>query len=880
MSVSSGPYRSSIPFTNIQQILINDAAEGNIKLTLRISNETKTLRNNMEFGNFVYFTTGKGAVNTLSSDVNRLINIIKFNKQDSRKYYFSLNRKDFKFKAYIDKKAKEKIYNNITEKSFTLKKTDNLYAVVVSYREYKNTILIGNVCKEVILRNKVAPVDTKLYRLSETVANFGKKGTVWPGSAHTSNNKVMAGNTHLAEKHPFLTSQIVKNIKIKDLRVLGAAASLKFDSSVVTNNKITFFSPAVLSRNDEGVMHGTFSFDLRRYAEQNTKFGGFIKNIRALLSCVPIKDVRVYRKTVNFDSGANSLTPGKPVRCGIQETNSFVEVASLGSGLQILNIQNVNSREILTMSFVDDGAKDLSGGVLEYKVEVVASDLTVEAAKFIRDNLAVSVKTYSASGPGDWSPIINDYIAAANFMFGSSAFSQFPASTWKKNLMAMTAVANNSRDDRLKVLETIGLFVDKVSSLLETGSAISPKNINSKIYNSKKSAFLRIDKILENKYTIKNSKKIGLNYVDKVLLNKKTIIPTLAHQGLISRTDTEISKYSVNNPNALAVNKFGYLSPESVDLEEVSIDTTKLDLNQDDFTPLLRSNSSANGPLALERQKTPATNKNEILGLAGIGARPLNVKLNKLVVAESLVTPETIGSENYFSTTSKFVNDDSSSRAAVSGSSESILRGITKEERTLDSELVSNLVDRKTMGFRTSPTLSNRANINGSLALRKVNDNSEINSEINGVSNMINFDSLVRIEYLESYDPVMRTRKPNWKILDEQAFQRALDNNTTLLCKLARLTDTIDAPNPIGLEPLGSLFTIGVPTIKKRFTSYKRVLKDLTRTIAASDRTTGKNMYNSVEIYYSKNMPLADIPTATAAPRQGRTMRLSRNIGY
>ena len=188
MSVSSGPYRSSIPFTNIQQILINDAAEGNIKLTLRISNEAKTLRNNMEFGNFVYLTTDKGAVNILSSDVNRLINIIKFNKQDSRKYYFSLNRKDFKFKAYIDKKAKEKIYNNITEKSFTLKKTDDLYAVVVSYREHKGTILIGNVCKEVILRNKVVPVETKLYRLSETVSNFGRKGSVWPGSAHTSDN--------------------------------------------------------------------------------------------------------------------------------------------------------------------------------------------------------------------------------------------------------------------------------------------------------------------------------------------------------------------------------------------------------------------------------------------------------------------------------------------------------------------------------------------------------------------------------------------------------------------------------------------------------------------------------------------------------------------
>ena len=108
-----------------------------------------------------------------------------------------------------------------------------MYAVVASYREYKGRITLGNACSHAIVVDGRPPLSANIYRLAETMEGYGTQGSIWPGQVHRHEDKIMVGAFHTEQNHPSVVAEQVQNIKIKDYRVLTAAANLSLASTPV-----------------------------------------------------------------------------------------------------------------------------------------------------------------------------------------------------------------------------------------------------------------------------------------------------------------------------------------------------------------------------------------------------------------------------------------------------------------------------------------------------------------------------------------------------------------------------------------------------------------------------------------------------------------------
>jgi len=887
MPVSSGPYRNGIPFVSIQQISLDSlSGRRGLSVSLKISNEVDKIREQVEFGTVVYFTTSRQTAMLASTNGNILIGLITGNFRDTTKEYYSLSKNDFEYKAFIDPAKQKYIYHNVVEKEYKLQDAPDLYVVVASYREYKGQIALGNACYQAIVVEGRPPLSANLYRLKETVENYGMEGSIWPGPVHRHENKIMAGAFHTEQKHPVVSVQRVQNIKIKDYRILAAATNLSLAATPVVE-KSPLISRGFLSRNTEGIVHGNFSFDRLRYAQEQTRFGQTIQNREALLSCLRIDDVRIYRKRINNAATGNSLTPGKPSHCGIQETNGYIQVASLENGLEIVNTA-FSTAEILAMSFVDPGAASFNAGVLEYKIEIVATDLTIEAMTNIQNSLLAAASSLRPSQTDGWDALINEYLTAVQFIWGATATQVYSLPTWKKNLLALVATSNNNETDRQRVLETVQATVALLNDALAPGTAISsrPFSVRSKINNLTREPIIRTNVILETRYVLSDRKNVGLDYLDDVITRATSATPAVSYTGMISRTDSEISKYGVRNPDSISSNKYGYLSPAAVNLGDASLPTAQLELEQDAFLPLLVGTVSDSGKMTSVNQNSATTNRRNLLQRAGIGLTSVDASLSLLVQNPESVLPITIDARKYLSTDSPFNTDGAATRSNISGSETSIIRAKTSENEVFRSTVAEHLVGASILGFQ-SPVLVNQSSITGSMALKRVTQIQDTNASLNGISNTINFDSLTRIEYLHSFDPTLRVKQPMWKELDSATFEKIQNSNGTILCRLASVTNTLEGSALINLEPLGSLFIIGNPQTEKTFEGYKSVLGRLirsTRLVASKGVTIAEA--NQIEIYYSKDMVASTnnvinprTPQRSASP-MSTGQRTMRGSGY
>ena len=857
MSVSSGPYRNDIPFVSVQQILLDaPETERALNITLRVSNEVTKVPRQVEFGNVIYFTSNPQTALLASVSANALTELITSDVRDTIKQSYLLANKDFEYKAPVDPAKRQYVYHNISERTFKLQDVPNLYAVVASYREYKGRITLGNACSHAIVVDGRPPLSANLYRLAETVEGYGTQGSIWPGQVHRHEDKIMVGAFHTEQNHPSVVAEQVQNIKIKDYRVLTAAANLSLASTPVLEPS-PLFSPGFISRNAEGIVHGNFSFDRLRYAQEHTRFGQTIKNQEALLSCLKIDDVRIYRKRINSAGTGNSLTPVGLSCCGIQETNDYVQVASLGNGVEIVNTA-FSTDEILAMTFVDSDAARFNTGVLQYKVEVVATDLTIEAMTNIQTRLASAASKVLPLRIDGWSDLIDEYLTDVQFIWGAVATRVYSLYTWKKNLLALVAPANNNRADRERVLETIKGTIALINEAVAPGVSISdrPFNVRSKIDNVTREPVIRTNTVLETKYVLTNRQNVGLDYLDEMISRNTSATPAISYADMTSRVDSEITKYSVTSPNSVSSNKYGYLSPASVNLGEENLPTATLELEQDAFLPLLVSTVSDSGQVASINQNSVSTNRRDLLQHAGIGLGNIGASLASLVRNPDSVIPATINAEKYLSTGSPFNKDDAFKRSSISGSEVSIVQAPTAQDRIYDSNIADRLVGASVLGFQ-APSLINASSITGSMALKRATQVQDTNANLNGISNTINFDSLTRIEYLHSYDATLRARKPMWKQLDATTFEKIQSSNGTILCRLVRVTNTLEGSALINLEPLGSLFIIGRPQTESAPEGYKSVLARLVRSTRRV-ASTGVAIVeaNQVEIYYSKDMKI------------------------
>tara|TARA_Y100000593_G_scaffold38587_1_gene74717 strand:+ start:7859 stop:10681 length:2823 start_codon:yes stop_codon:yes gene_type:complete len=924
MAISPLMFESSqqIPFANLQQATLSYNAENEAVVKLQISNELAKLpspEQNIGFGNFVFLSTEKGTLDAMlyddtgHPDMSRLKTLIKGTKLSTsqvRNKEFLLTAQDFHFKTLMSSHDTErKIHQYVYSEESVLRDTkggsattgllvaahtqddeilgldsrevSSLYVLVASYRIVGEMCFIGNVSRETLLENNVSAATSHLYRLTTTMEGYGQQGDVWPGPIHTHHNLIMAGDYHTDEEHPALTPSVVENLKIQDLRFLSSARQLSFENVPAPYEDKPYFSPVTLSRNPSGEILGMFAFDLRSYVVQNARFGGLMKNPQALLSSVQLDDIKLYRRVASGGANSNALTPGTDMNLSEVTPAPFEYFASFKKGdVQLIQVPNLENEDILNIVFSDKAAAQLDMGVAEYRAEVLIADNTAEVLGNLRDMLQAGLRDYTAHltgrGNGDkiLEQLIDAYLATVNFIFGSLPFAEFSMLSWKKNLVALGAAANTNQADHLLVSNIVETFAAQISNVLKVGQAttsLSSKNYST-IYHPVQPGVLSGVHTFRQRYTLKNRKQVGFDYVGDYFSPSSGLLPTVSYEAMSERVSQEVTKYAVPNPNAASINTYGYMSPIQIRTgrKDHPISTMSVQVDTEALTGLLRDRVSPTIELAMEEQKSATTDIQESLAMAGIAVEPLEESLRELLFPDAQKLSEGVSSANYLSRTSRFVDDDTYVRARVSGSFDSILRKSTARSRRIFAAPLARAVFNKQMvQFQPVVKMTNRTILPGALAVAADNAAPTIEAKIDDVSKVINFDSLVRVEYLKSYDQRLGVLAPEWAALNEEIFKTALDAGRPLLCRLNRIEQTITANNILDLESLGTLFSLGPAQNATGRSTYTSVLKNIYDYVRNVDASANKEMRGHVEIYYASNIPL--VPHSPSPPSLSRT---------
>ena len=867
---ATGPYKRPVPFVTVQGITVNDNVDGeNLNISIEISNEVAKVPRLVQFSNYCLVHSDKRKFNSLVSNPSRLMRHIMGDKKNVRS--LALGKGDFQIKAALDAEKGTNIFNNTYSITRVVPRTGQLYVAVVSYIEHKESLLFGNITKEIILSKNQTPTNSYVYRLAETVSGYGKAGAIWPGAVHRHEGVFMAGNVHTAAKHPEVSQEVVVTTKIKDLRVLREAEGFSVIAGPNTSNT-SYLSPITLSRNVRGDVHGLFSLSHIDFARENSQFGSLIKNPASLLSATPLEDVVVYQKVVKEDTAGNALTPGRPSRCAITEVSTFKQVASLNNGVQLVN--RFNSNQILNFSFIDATAQEYQSNMLEYKVEIVLKDETQEAMRLTTQSLATALKIQESAqdslSPQQLKSLVDTYLSAVGYLLGPAAFETRSASSYQQNLLALI---NAGAEMRGQVIQLIRDFSVGVTEATQPTKNITygGSDYNSFIYRSKRDNTVRLTHTFQDKFKILYRKGIGLEYVDSTILNAGTPIPGISYPSLESRVTLEVEKYAINNPNAGSINKYGYLTPVAARLRDnpIVVPSTSLANSTKNFTGIIRSTIDTNPALSLEPAKSVSTNMVETLSQAGIGVKTNNISIVQIANATETQGEQTADSTNYLPTGSGFATVDTPQDFIVSGSSEVIAVSNVIPERLEASPLVNTMVNQTVTNFSVVSSIANQANIIGSIPLQKAREDANALLEADSMTNLVNFGSIVQIQYLSSYSQVMGIRQQNWELLTREIYERARAADASLWCRLVLMSETLNAPNLVRLEPLASLFVLGLAPQFQPQLDYQERFEQIRNNLQQTNSQALTSM-DSSDTLYAANIPMMmqAANTATLQPTE------------
>ena len=868
MSVSAGPYNRLIPFVGTDEVLINqDPTSDDLEITLQISNEIGQLSKKIiKFGNFVYLTKNASDAADLCMNSARLITMISEAAKEN-KFMFSLAAKDFETKQISlgPRGSLQHIHTQNYTTTLRAEMTPDLYLVVAAFRMYKNRISIGNVIRETLLQKKKTPTTLTLYRLAESVPGYGIEGSIWPGSAHREGKKLMAGNIHVAKKHPTLQSERVPNIKIKDMRILQAAAAIAPSYSTVKMG-VPCVSALEISRGSLGAANGMFSFDILNFMRINSALSGIMTNQDSILDSSTLDDVIIYQKKSGLNLKGNSLTPVPMLSCGLGKTNGFKKVASLNNSCEILDTAN-NGSAVQDISFIDTTIKGMSTGFVEYKVELLVSDRSKETIQGLINKMNLYTKqarekmidsptdTFNISLASILERMIDLYLKSLDYLYGEEIFGGSTLGYWRDNLVATTYSTSGSNRGKMNILKIVEDYTKDLNALIQrTGrSTSSSANFRSVMGMKKSDTVLTHRHDFADKLEIQGPPNVGMSYIDDIIPDQSAITPQISFDSYNTRAVEEINKYNISNPESKKVNKYGFLSPSFVGLGKKNIINTKaLVPDSSKFLPLVRSRLGDKEVQNNKPKNDDALNKLQILQDSGVAIVPLKVSLKKEVIAPSVTNPTSTAAAGYLSRSSKFYMQNLQALPNI-GSQKSIVRRKGRKDLT-KSPLVDKLVNKTITNFKPQKEVKNTNLINGSVALAKTEEDTTIVAKSDSMTAIVNYGSMTQVQYLEPYKESEGIKKQNWKILDNYTFENAQKDKTPLICRVVKVTNTVAANQKLGMKPLSSLFTLGEVKIKKS----KKTPPVEKMTVSAS--TANLIAKYGEEILYSKNVPLLTGP--------------------
>lgn len=871
MSISLGPYERSIPFVNIQDIRFDVNEQGQYVVILGVSNE-KVIEDGStpretSFGNFIYFSRNKTEIDSLSSSQSELLRVIRENGKNR----FNLRPTTDMFTLKATAEKSNSVYSYLNRKRFVLEKSQELYVLVCSYIETNNAFVIGNIAKETIITNDVTPINATVYTLDETVEGYGSRNTVWPGSVHLHNNQFMAGNAHVLEQHPDVTPRTVLNVRLKDLRVIKAANSLNYKFE---KRPAPYFSPVTLSRVPSGDINGSFTFNRQAFAENVSKYGGLIKNNETLLSTVIIKDVVIYQKISDRDIGGNALTTGKSTKSGLEEANIMQTVANLNNNCSIVANTTENT-DLLEIFFTDNTTTEVNSGAAEYKAEVIVEDKTGEMLNDLITRITSQMRRINdvqdiADSQAVYNAVVIEYLAAVSTIFGTQPFKTFSQKFWRKNLLALVNRFNpNYDEDKQLFIRTISNFVAKLESIRsKQAKKTDTFNVNSAMYISKKDGILTARKSFVNKYTFTGTRDFGLSIIDNEIEPSSVSVPTITFDNYKSRARQEVSKYEIVNTQATALNPFGFLSAQSINLtpNPTRFSMAKLNAPTSLALPLIQSNTQQRKVLDLNKNEKPVTTTRNVLNTLNVNVAPQRVPLREVVNTPSrAMARDIIDAAEFLSETSDFIYEDKAN-IPTSGSKSSNVPN-PKKDRTLQAPLVQSFIERTVTSFKRPTGIVEAESLQGSPALQKLKEDSTVIASGSALSNAVNFNSVVQVQYLASYDTEKGITQQNWNVLTPEILDAKSAKNQPVVCKMVKVSSALGVPDILNLEPMSSMFVIGTP---QKFASASAAVAPTI--VAERIRTTLRNQspnidldMDNVNILYSKNVPVAYTTRSAAA---------------
>ena len=802
--------------------------------------------------NVVQFYTSPLTAAIVSKDHVRLKKMVH-NATKNRKFKHEIPPSEFtkrkvKYKGGKGKHQHMTLYSysasHIYKLPENLRGAQSLYMVAVSCRYYEGELHFSNVIRETLFQNGKVPVSSGLLEFSED-SFVASAGVVWPGAAHTHKKEWMGGNSHSFHPHPFLKREKIYNTKVIDMRVLPRALMVprQLEPEPMAE-PVPYLSPIELSRNSAGIINGVFSFNISKFIENNSKVAGVIKNPESLLNAVRLEDVIVYAKVTTPALKGNELTPVPKMSCGAGSAAHFVKVASWGDGLDVLDTPN-NSSKIIDISFQDSSAVGMLAGFIEYRVEVLLTDRTKQVIERLVEMISASArecqrylnrpKTLSSSKfatrSAPFGQLVDSYLSLLEYLLTESVFGAMGRAYWRNNLLSYAYMPSlyldqqrGARSALVMVIENAIKYLTKLISKAPM-STVTATDFNSKIYNSKHDATMRLVRLFDEKFQIQGPPNVGLGYIDNQI-GSNTIMPSLTFESYTSRTSQEIEKYNVSNPDATNLNRYGFLSPSFMGIGRSSISTTSLNTPTRQFLPTIRSKQSRNSQVEdQEHAKPEPLNAMEILKSVGVGVETLDVSLKKMVIAPDVVKDKSTAARNYLSGRSTFLFA-STGRSELSGSARRS-PALVKATRQTKSRapLTTTLLNRTVAGFKPQVSVKNSANLQGSIALTKARENPGSVALADSMSTVLGFGSVVQVQYLAPYDESVGVKKQNWKTLDPYTFGQSRDNQTSLICRLAPVQNTVAVnKNLESIRPMASLFMLGNPKSKPR---DSRTIKDL-----------------------------------------------------
>lgn len=291
----------------------------------------------------------------------------------------------------------------------------------------------------------------------------------------------------------------------------------------------------------------------------------------------------------------------------------------------------------------------------------------------------------------------------------------------------------------------------------------------------------------------------------------------------------------------------------------------------DRVLPVIKDNLERQTISSMNKEMLKEDLKRDVLKDLGVSIKPNEVPLKELVKVNKSVCLNLIDAMECLSSTSDFIFETKPTDLA-SGSVDT--KFINKKDpksdltkKVFNNVFSNNLIDKTISLNKPSIGITNTEQMQGSPALQKLNEDSSIMYRSSEASNAINFNSVARVHYLDSYDPKKGVAQQNWKLLTEQKYNDAQQRSQALVCKLVKVTDATGTGDLLRMEPMSSLFVLGSPKVTNGISQIKT--KDLVRSARQDigDSAIPVDL-NNINILYSKSLPMSSVspePTAQQA---------------